>query len=275
MSSEFPNMDVVDSPSGLRFIHIDYPSDCHMPLHAHDGAASLIYCLAGTATERRDRENLVLSPSTLSLVPAGLPHSNQFSAGHSAFLVVVEQPWLSRIRQVSGILDTPLARNEGRANGTAGRMYREFLRRDSLTPLVLEGILSELVADLARTKAPPAGRDAPGWLSDALDYLHAHFLDDVTSEAVAAACCVHPSHLMRTFRRCQGGTIGEYVRGLRIDHARRLLEATDIPLGELALDSGFCDQGHFTRAFKARTGISPGEFRKSRRDASLVQRTQH
>jgi AraC family transcriptional regulator len=188
----------------------------------------------------------------------------------------LEQPWIERIRPMSTVVDTPRFCREGRPARTAARLYEEFLRRDSLTPLVLEGILVELVADLARDGVPPSARsDEPRWLRDAVDYLHAHFLDEVTSEAVAAACGVHPSHLMRTFRRCQGATIGEFVRGLRVDHARRLLETSDMSLGHVALDAGFCDQGHFSRAFKARTGITPGAFRASTRNASRVQRTQH
>jgi AraC family transcriptional regulator len=153
-------------------------------------------------------------------------------------------------------------------------MHREFLRRDDLTPLALEGMLLELVAELVRGTAQRGGDDAPRWLREATDFLHAHFTEKCTSEAVAAAAGVHPSHLMRAFRRRHGCTVGEYVRGLRVEYALRLLEISDAPLAQVALDAGFCDQGHFGRAFKAHTGASPGEFRRTSGHASRVSETQ-
>ena len=76
------------------------------------------------------------------------------------------------------------------------------------------------------------------------------------------------------FRRRYGCTIGEYVRDLRVQYALHLLETSDTPLGQVALDAGFCDQGHFGRAFKEHTGVSPGKFRRGSRRASRVQEMQ-
>ena len=97
---------------------------------------------------------------------------------------------------------------------------------------------------------------------EATDFVRAHFTESLTSEAVAFAAGVHPSHLMRAFHQRHGCTVGEYVRRLRIEYACHLLTNSDIPLGQIALEVGFCDQGHFGRAFKADTGLSPGKFRR-------------
>jgi AraC family transcriptional regulator len=153
-------------------------------------------------------------------------------------------------------------------------MHREFRRRDDLTPLALEGMLLELVAELARGAAPRGRTEAPRWLRAATDFLHAHCAETITAEAVAAAAGVHPSHLMRAFRRHHGCTVGEYVRRLRVECALRLLHASDAPLAQIALDAGFCDQAHFSRAFKAHFGVSPGEFRRRSGRATRVQETQ-
>ena len=88
----------------------------------------------------------------------------------------------------------------------------------------------------------------------------------VGPEAVARAAGVHPTHLMRVFRRFHGCTLGDYVRQRRIDFACGRLTATDAPLVEVALAAGFCDQSHFTKTFKRATGLTPSEYRKATRE---------
>jgi AraC family transcriptional regulator len=48
----------------------------------------------------------------------------------------------------------------------------------------------------------------------------------------------------------------------RIESAKRLLANHGISLAEIALDTGFSEQSHFSRAFRASTGISPGAWRR-------------
>lgn len=64
-----------------------------------------------------------------------------------------------------------------------------------------------------------------------------------------------------TFQRCFGCAPGEYMRRLRVDHARRTLERGLDPLSEVALDAGFSDQSHLTRLFRRYLGTTPGSYR--------------
>jgi AraC-like DNA-binding protein len=48
----------------------------------------------------------------------------------------------------------------------------------------------------------------------------------------------------------------------RIESAKRLLAKHNISLAEIALDTGFSEQSHFSRAFRASTGVSPGAWRR-------------
>jgi len=51
----------------------------------------------------------------------------------------------------------------------------------------------------------------------------------------------------------------------RLDRAERLLAETDLSLCQVALDSGFSDQSHFSSCFRKSFGESPRSFRRSRR----------
>jgi AraC family transcriptional regulator len=111
----------------------------------------------------------------------------------------------------------------------------------------------------ARFAAPPT------WLPEATEYLRARFRESFRVADVACAVGVHPVHLARVFRLHHGTTVGEEVRRLRIDWAAAELSSSERPLAEIAFDAGFADQSHFTRAFKARTGVPPGRYRETAR----------
>ncbi|AZO08959.1 MULTISPECIES: AraC family transcriptional regulator [unclassified Mesorhizobium] len=81
---------------------------------------------------------------------------------------------------------------------------------------------------------------------------------DLAHLAVAAG--VTRFQVIRDFRRAVGMTPGQYLRDRRIRAASVLIK-TDMPLAEIAAATGFADQSHLTRVFKAIKGLSPGAWR--------------
>ncbi len=69
------------------------------------------------------------------------------------------------------------------------------------------------------------------------------------------------SQFQREFPRVFGMTPGHYLLEVRLQAARRMLEHTAQPLSAIALDCGFHDQSHFTKRFKAATGLVPRAYR--------------
>jgi AraC-like DNA-binding protein len=69
------------------------------------------------------------------------------------------------------------------------------------------------------------------------------------------------------FRHHVGCSIGEYLRRRRIRRAERLLAEPAMSVAAIALETGFCDQSHFTRVFKRATGMTPGAYRRLARRA--------
>jgi AraC family transcriptional regulator len=160
-------------------------------------------------------------------------------------------------------LDGPLEYSAGAAVRLAARLYREFRNWDDLSPLAIEGLALELVVEVCRNyRTRPHGRTPPPWLRRVEELLRAHFTETLTLDDIAQAIDVHPAHLARVFRQHRHCTVGHYVRGLRIEWACRALSASDLPLSQVALATGYSDQSHFSTAFKRHTGITPAEYRK-------------
>jgi AraC-like DNA-binding protein len=107
------------------------------------------------------------------------------------------------------------------------------------------------------------GRDAHARLTPALEHVLHRYGEPLSVEALAALCHLSVSQLQREFRRCFECTPTEYLLGVRLLMARSRLQSTGDPVGVIALECGFYDQSHFTRAFQRANGISPSAFRKT------------
>jgi AraC family transcriptional regulator len=115
------------------------------------------------------------------------------------------------------------------------------------------------------TKTPKkasSNASPPLWLRRAKEIIEAHYRDRLSLRDVARAVSVHPVHVARQFRRYVGMSVGSFIRLRRIEFARQNLATTDKPLVDIALESGFTQQAHFTTAFRQITGVTPLEYRK-------------
>jgi AraC-like DNA-binding protein len=99
-------------------------------------------------------------------------------------------------------------------------------------------------------------------LTPVLEYVIAHYRQRISVEDLAGRAGLSGSQLQREFRRLFGMRVGDYLLRLRILMAQRRLRETADAIGRIATDCGFYDQSHFTRAFKAHTGLPPQQYRR-------------
>ncbi len=99
-------------------------------------------------------------------------------------------------------------------------------------------------------------------LSAAKAYMEAGYQRDLSVGDVAAAVGVSASLLFRLFRQEQGCTPVEYLRGVRLGHARQqLLESPRLPVHRIATACGFADAAYFCKVFRADSGMTPNAYR--------------
>ena len=141
------------------------------------------------------------------------------------------------------------------------RISKEMRVMDNASLLAIEGLILELLVELSRHSGLRPERKLPRWLARAKEMLHERSSESIALGDVAKQVDIHPVHLAREFRKFYGCTLGEYLRGVRIQYACRKLSLSDMPLVEIALGAGFANQAHFSRVFKRYTGMTPTEFR--------------
>ena len=91
-------------------------------------------------------------------------------------------------------------------------------------------------------------------------YIDDHIGERISLSALARQAGVSRFHFARQFRLSTGESPMEYVRRVRIERSKAILQTRDTTIAEVAARLGFSDQSHFTRIFGRLVGVSPGSF---------------
>lgn len=128
--------------------------------------------------------------------------------------------------------------------------------------------------ELRREKGPPLrllpagdhlrGRFRGGLAGGALRRVRA-FIEDHIGERISLDELAHQAgvsrfHFARQFRLSTGESPMGYLRRMRIERSKSILQTRDSTIAEVAARLGFSDQSHFTRIFGRLVGVSPGSF---------------
>ena len=141
----------------------------------------------------------------------------------------------------------------------------ETVNRDRVLgyELQIKGLLLCLLSALVAQSdgLPPRENADTRRLKTVLQYVTAHFADNLPVAEVAAACQCSPSHFMRWFKQMTGQRFTEYLNIYRLNAAAEALRTTDDTVLTVAERCGFKNLSYFNRAFKASFGLTPREYR--------------
>lgn len=118
------------------------------------------------------------------------------------------------------------------------------------------------VAGISRDLNAPSDK-ATGFaeLASALRHMRKHYTESLRIEDIATKAGLSVYQFEQRVQRLFQMSPLQLLHKLRLDEATRLLRETDLPLGEIALQTGWCDQSAFTRHFSRYAGMAPGKFR--------------
>lgn len=120
-------------------------------------------------------------------------------------------------------------------------------------------------SSLAGSSLVPRAHGPAPRLGHVVEQMRACLDQDMPLSRLAAVAGLSSSQLVRSFREAMGMPPHRFLRGLRIEKARELLEHTELPVIEIALACGFGQPSHFTTTFREATGLSPRAWRQARR----------
>jgi LacI family transcriptional regulator len=101
-------------------------------------------------------------------------------------------------------------------------------------------------------------------IAKALRFIRQHATEGIDVNRVARETALSRSALERRMKSIIGRSPGEEINRIRFSHVETLLAQTDLTLDQIAERAGFQHPQYMAGAFRKRSGITPGEFRKRR-----------
>lgn len=229
----------------------------------------LVLLLAGHYVSDASGMPAVCAEPALVFNPPGTEHRDRFRSRDGLFLTLT-MPTVAFERFCGGatVGDRPV-RLPRRSMARAMRLLPEVWHWDSTSPLAIESIFGELVAD-AQSKPPAAGSDK---LQRVLDRLEDDADPPPSLKELASIAGFHPVYLARAFRKRYGVAPSDYIRKRRLHKAVSLI-AQRRTLSGAASALGFVDESHLHRCFVAEFGMTPGAFRRLALGRAEVSRIQ-
>jgi len=95
-----------------------------------------------------------------------------------------------------------------------------------------------------------------------LEYIHKNIGDsNLGVEHIAEELFLSRSKLYRKIKALTGNTATEFIRKIKLEKAKELLERTDLTVSEIGYKVGFSSPSYFTKCFKNYFGQIPKEIR--------------
>ena len=99
-------------------------------------------------------------------------------------------------------------------------------------------------------------------VSRALAYINEHFNEKITLQQLADYLYLSTWHLCRVLKKGTNMNFIDILNNIRIEHAKRYLNETNLKVYEVSQKIGYNDIAYFSKVFRAITGYSPKQFRE-------------
>jgi AraC-like DNA-binding protein len=240
-----------------------------------EGTYHLVLNLRGAASVTQHRRSVDLAEQDFTLIDCGSPFDATHRSDHGGCATVIVPLPAALLPIPARTLARLCARSMSGRSGV-GALLREYLLQlvdhpDRYRPADarhLAAVTTELASALlighldADLEPRPAGDAA--LLAAIRSYVDENLGDRTLSPAtIAAAHHVSIRTLHRLFR-ASGTTVATWIRRRRLQRCRQELVRDRRPVHAIAARWGFTDQAHFSRAFRAEYGVTPGRYREVR-----------
>ena len=224
------------------------------PLHRHNGT-ELVYIVEGECKNRIPFRDRKIAAGELLIIPPELEH-RQIDLGFvRTFYVVFEAK--------PGIFRNDLRSIDVRSDRFVHSWMEQLVllyQEQALDQCRL--LLPALLARITRLEGSIDGTaEIPAGLAAAIRFITYHFHRELAIREIAASNGMSPSYFNALFHKHMQVSPAEYIKKLRMGHARQLLRNSRLTISEIGEQCGYRNAYYFCRIFRKVHGCTPGEYR--------------
>ncbi|QIG98093.1 helix-turn-helix domain-containing protein [Bradyrhizobium sp. 6(2017)] len=160
--------------------------------------------------------------------------------------------------------------NDVTISGLGSLLLPVLSHPDQANQLFVDHVLLAVGVHVAHTYGGmrPMSRPARGGLAPwqerrAMEILRANIKRGVALKEVARECGISVGYFSHAFRRTLGVAPHKWIIEQRVVLSKEKLRDDRLSLSDVAIECGFSDQSHLTRAFRQTVGVSPGAWRRA------------
>ena len=231
------------------------------------GSWALIFVVSGILEMFVAGENFSVNKNSCLLIPPGVRHGGRGTyPPQLSFFWIHFLPTTGETARILENLSTQYpVRNPGRLSD----YFQQFLALQESEPEDRDGL--NLAFSLIMHEAcKPVGnfsempKTVPRLLYEALNLMTLRFREPISTSSIARDLNCNPDYLGRLFRRHCGKCIVDTLNEIRLRHAAKMLEHSNLNIGQIAYETGFCDPVYFRRRFIRQYAMTPRMFRQQK-----------
>jgi AraC-like DNA-binding protein/mannose-6-phosphate isomerase-like protein (cupin superfamily) len=120
-------------------------------------------------------------------------------------------------------------------------------------------LVEQLIREYTEQGIPPASVQQSTEIKSICDFLEENYMKNITLNDLSNLTGLSKYYLLRSFTKQKGISPYSYLETIRIDKAKNLLKQGALPI-DVALQTGFTDQSHFSHFFKRFIGLTPKQY---------------
>lgn len=256
------------------------------PMHWHE-EIEIIYAVSGTATYTVDFEQYLLHEGDILIIPPTALHSfkQHENCSFFAYSILFDQKMIdgNTIDTCSKKFITPIFKNDiylpihidkdnehfDDIQKILNRAITANADRNFGYELEIKISFLELINYFFKNnyyysakKNNDVNISTATLIKSITTYIEEHYKEKITLEMLASHASISIFHLSHLFKQYTGQTPIEYLNQYRLIMSADLLKSSDYSIVDIAFECGYNNVSYFNRAFKAKYGMTPKEYRK-------------
>lgn len=230
-----------------------------------DLTAQFSLALEGVLIDHGTHHRFDREPGSITFRPAGTRHSVVSDAPARGLCIEFSGERFPQLCEHAGLpTDKPVHMSGNDLSGLGDQIYFELRGSDRERPVLIEGLVTTLVARFATLLRRRNLETRPPWLDDAVELIRTRSrVPNLSATYIAARIGVATADLNAALAHFERVSLHDLLQRHRVDWAREQLRCSRRAIAAIAQEAGFYDNSHMVRAFRRIVGTTPSAYRRA------------